>query len=282
MSRVVVVIGDCCVDLYWVGDIYGLSAEAPIPVVKQTHTLALPGMAANVAQLLSGLGGVQVDLMEPSPAHRPIKNRLVTSAGTQLARWDVEDYCWPLQPVDFHWDSGTYPDAIIVSDYGKGAVDQYVIGRVRTAAERGIPLYVDTKGDPYVWLGLPNCTLFPNSQEYLSWRSHYDWMPQVVHKMGPEGMEYMTYGKVVGGVAATARAVQNVCGAGDMVLAAYVHATLAGRDVEGAMAFATDQVGALVERKFNERYESNQSTSINSSEDTSASGYGVLGVAGPV
>ncbi len=253
-NKRVVIVGDSCVDLYWVGVVSGLSAEAPVPVVKQTSSLALPGMAGNVQKLLQDLGGVETQLVLGPNPHLPIKNRLVTEDGTQLARWDVEDWCTPIPDGTTLIEDVGATSAVIISDYGKGAVDARLVKELRTFSEGSdVPLFVDTKSDPFVWIGLPNVTLFPNALEYAQWKAHYDWMPSVVYKHGASGMTYLEYGEAKFSVPARATQVKNVCGAGDSVLAAFTHAIVTGRSPEDAMYFAADCAGSFVSSDYKTR-----------------------------
>lgn len=245
----IAIFGDNCVDAYWIGTAHGLSAEAAVPVIKQTRILSLPGMAGNVQKILQDLGGVETTLFQPLLPHLPIKNRLMTESGEQLARWDIEDWCAPVEVDTLMPGIPEEFSAAIICDYQKGAVDSCLASRLRSYAEQGLPLFIDTKRDPFIWLGVPQATLFPNDLEYSQWKSHYDWMPSVVHKMGADGIEFLSYGKRVGSLAANAPCVRNVCGAGDSVIAAYAYAqVILGRDIEGSVAFAIDISGEFVSR----------------------------------
>lgn len=243
----VAIYGDAGVDLYWIGTATTLSAEAPVPVMKQTRTLALPGMAGNVHCILKQLGVSEVTLLEPEGANHPIKNRLMLEDGTQLARWDVADYC---QPAHVHPSLSV--DAVVVCDYSKGAIDDIIRKRCLAMATGGVPVYVDTKADPFLWLG-ENITLFPNQKEYATWEQHYQWMPQVVHKMGAQGVRYLRYGEPQIRFFAECSAPMNVCGAGDVVLAAYVAMQLQGASTEGALHQANVCAGQYVSQSFMNR-----------------------------
>lgn len=248
----IVVLGDRCVDLYWVGAVSGISAEAPVPVVKQSAVVALPGMAANVAKLLGDLGGVEVQFLTPAEDHLPVKNRLVTEDGTQLARWDFEDWCAAYQNGDTLIPYGG-ADAVVISDYSKGSVDAKLVKELRTYSESGTPLFIDTKNDPFLWAGLENVILFPNAKEYLQYQDHYDWMPSVVWKRGALGMTYMEYGEEKFSCRAEATQVRNVCGAGDAVIAAWTSAAVRGSLPEDSLRIASQAAGAYVERPWNDR-----------------------------
>lgn len=57
-GREVVIVGDVGVDEYTLGQVRRISPEAPVPVVEVEKEEARLGLAANVAQNISGLGGV--------------------------------------------------------------------------------------------------------------------------------------------------------------------------------------------------------------------------------
>jgi bifunctional ADP-heptose synthase (sugar kinase/adenylyltransferase) len=238
--------------MYWVGTVAGVSAEAPVPVLKQSSVSAMPGMAGNVQKLLQDLGHLETSLIIGQTPHLPIKNRLMTEGGDQLARWDIEDWCTSLVEEDLNITPA--PDAIIICDYAKGAISLEAVKKLRSLCESGIPLFVDTKGDPFVWIGLEQVTLFPNQLEYSRWKDHYDWMPSVVWKQGAQGMSYLRFGKELEHQSATCSRPLNVCGAGDSVIAAWVSASLTHVTTETPLHFASVIAGEFVSRPFNERY----------------------------
>lgn len=249
----ILIFGDIGVDVYYVGSPRGLSAEAPVPVLTQTEVLALPGMAGNVAVALGNLG-IQATLVQPANPHYPVKNRVITQDGHQLARWDVDDWCSGYTAEDFAGALGACPSpqAIIVSDYGKGAITKYAQDKLISLAASGIPVYVDTKGDPMGWLG-ENITLFPNSQEYKRWENNYRWLPSVVYKRGAQGIAYLRYGTPVYSLDAWAMIVNNVCGAGDIVIAAWAASQVQGYTKELSLKYANEAASALVEQPFQDR-----------------------------
>lgn len=256
----ITVVGDNALDMYWVGTCHSVSAEAPIPVTKVERVLTYPGMAGNVAAMIPGC-----TLLQPTHPHLAMKNRLVTPEGQQIARWDVEDYCYPLTPTD--WERLPDSDAIIVCDYNKGAIDSLAVAKLRSLAESGTPLFVDTKRDPFMWLGV-DVTLFPNRVEYSQFQSHYDWMPKVVLKKSAEGADYMEFGKVIDSTPVSNGSmcfgqkipvVRNVCGAGDCVIAKWVSTKLVGGSNKYCLENAVWAASKYVERPFDQRYGSLQS-----------------------
>lgn len=252
MQRIAI-FGDNCFDVYWIGEARALSAEAPVPVVKSSRVLTLPGMAGNVHALLSGLGSIDAQLILPLAGHDSVKNRLMTEEGIQLARWDVEDFCTPYTEEDLQRFNPASIDAIIVSDYEKGAIDALTLSYLRSWGEAGTPIFVDTKRDPWTWLGVPGVTLFPNALEFSRWRSHYEWMPSVIYKQGELGISYLRYGEDLLHLPAKATTVRNVCGAGDAVIAAFTWAAVRGYSTRDALAFANRKAAELVSLPFDKR-----------------------------
>jgi D-beta-D-heptose 7-phosphate kinase/D-beta-D-heptose 1-phosphate adenosyltransferase len=250
----VYVVGDIAQDVYWVVEPSGISAEAPIPIFKHQRVVVLPGMAANVAALM----GVGVELVRPTNFHTPVKNRFITQDGHQLMRWDVEDWCSVIDPTllpypELHTPISDVVEGIVVCDYGKGAVTSPLISRVLSFAEAGVPVFVDTKCDPFAWVGATNITLFPNCVEYTAFAAHYNFMPKVVLKKGAEGAVYMEYGNILHSYPSYAEHVHNVCGAGDCVIAEYAKASIQGLFPEYALQQALGRVAHYVSQPWYSR-----------------------------
>jgi bifunctional ADP-heptose synthase (sugar kinase/adenylyltransferase) len=215
----ILALGDNFFDKYLLGKVRGMSAEAPIPILDLEKELIFPGGVGNVVQNLQSL---EVDCQPIYPSENiPIKNRLMVG-DLQVARWDENDYCSPILPSDVSLLGGEEVDAIIVSDYGKGAISPELI-EFLVAWEK--PLFVDTKKNPLPWFGATDLTLFPNLSEYQRFKEIYDWFLQVLLKQGKDGMSWVEYGRVVLSSPSLVERVVSVNGAGDTVLAAFVLAS---------------------------------------------------------
>lgn len=169
-------IGDVMLDHFHSGEVARISPEAPVPVLKLTDTITMPGGAANTARNIAALGaGVtlvaplgrdgagadlrkaletewQIDLRTAEDERGTILKARYSAAGQQLLRIDRED----LRPLaettrtallDLALGAITAADVVVLSDYAKGALDpelcQSVIGAARA---RGIAVIVDPKG----------------------------------------------------------------------------------------------------------------------------------------
>lgn len=232
-----------------------MSAEAPIPVLNLVREFDLPGMGGNVASNLTALG-VAVDGPLPD-GPLPVKHRLYTSDGIQLARWDESDKCDHLQlsAVEY-WLEEYAPDLALIADYRKGAITYEAIARITTLArELDVPLFIDTKGNPadYLHDGIEGTLFFPNASEYEKYQREYSYIPHVLLKQGADGMTLLSYGEPQLHVPSQARFVRCVNGAGDTVLAAYAAAYLAGLDARACFDYASFAAANVVEQPFDQR-----------------------------
>lgn len=238
-SGPVLVVGDGMIDRYWLGETSTISAEVPVPIVKIREVLNLPGGANNVVAGLEALG-VEV---EAAVSQGPVKNRLMVG-DHQLARWDENDVCEEVGGwLDF-WSARLFEDirpvAVVVADYGKGAVTPQAVRRL---ADMKLPAFVDTKR-PSLYVGeFDEITFFPNEVEFKAHSVLYGGL--VVRKEGPRGISYNGYH-----VPARARFVRSVNGAGDTVLAAWVAKWLEGGDPKECLEFAADAAALAVERPY--------------------------------
>jgi len=233
----VFLIGDACWDVYHQCAFKGESAEVEgAPIETWEGATRLPGMGANVFVNLQALG---VDVAAQLPAHWPLKHRIMNRYDRQLMRIDMEDWCEEISPVRIPSDT----QVIVVSGYGKGAV---TLGVIEQLIAFGVPIFVDTKSDPYPWLPyFEDVMLFPNQKEYLAHRENYDWFPYVVVKRGAEGIELRHFGDVVRTLPSFSDSPICVNGAGDTFLAGMVVAALEGhmqRNFDFALAAAANVV----------------------------------------
>jgi len=241
----IIEIGDAFQDIYHIGTSKRLSPEAPIPVVKIEETLQFDGGAANVRSNLRSLGedGLMLFKALDAAQNYPLKHRLICD-GVQIARWDEQDYSYPFERCDLLplLDA----DAVVVSDYGKGAITEEVIQILHDY--RG-PLFVDTKKDPSRWIG-SNAVMFPNLKEYQEFSQFYEWFPRVVLKQGANGLSLLEFGKVVLHRPSRARFVKSVNGAGDTAMAGFIVASLTGADLPWCLEFANCAAALAVESDY--------------------------------
>jgi D-beta-D-heptose 7-phosphate kinase/D-beta-D-heptose 1-phosphate adenosyltransferase len=174
-----------------------------------------------------------------------VKNRLIVD-GVQIARWDEDDWCTEFEPADLLPLVGV--DALIVSDYGKGAIGDRVQKVLLSVASR-IPVFVDTKKDPTPWLET-NATLFPNFKEYQQFESVYRFFAKLILKQGALGLSLVQNGHVTYTVPALAQKVVSVNGAGDTVIATFAAYTMSGANITEALKAASVAAAIAVEKPY--------------------------------
>lgn len=282
----VLVAGDLMLDRYWFGDVSRISPEAPVPVVRVTRSEERLGGAANVAFNARTLGvrttlvGIVGDdepgrriaalaaecgiaLHTACDPHVPTTIKLrVIGRNQQLLRVDFEQS--PGDPIvertrDGVRDALDSCGVLVLSDYGKGAMSRIEV-LIALARDARRTVVVDPKGDDYTrYAGAtiltPNCV---ELREVVGkWRDEADLRTRaqalresldVRYLLLTRSEEGMTLFSSQGAlhVAAQAREVYDVSGAGDTVVAVLASMIAAGRSVEEAVQVANRAAGIVV------------------------------------
>lgn len=290
----VLVIGDVMLDHYVVGDATRISPEAPVPVVaveKENYTL---GAAANVALNVLSLGGIaelcgiigkdragekmmsilsDSDIkfssrFEKKNADTIIKTRVVVR-GQQLCRVDKEakKSIYSLrsdEDLAYIESRIAQSDAIILSDYNKGVLDNSNVKLFIDWAKKydtfvaidpkpanklkysAVDLMTPNKSEAYKLAGYefepdgdPLESICQNLDEQF--RPKY-----LIITLGPDGMLLSTRGKIDEIMPTYAREVFDVSGAGDTAISALSLALASGISVKDAMHFANYAAGVVV------------------------------------
>ena len=280
------VAGDAMLDEYLFGDTQRISPEAPVPVVKTRAMEQRPGGAANVALNLAMLGakttlnaivgadmqgevlrigiesaGVHAALVVAKSIKTSHKLR-VLARNQQLIRLDSEEDLSSAAGELAELFAAQLPgcQAVVLSDYAKGTLVQAprLIELCRTA---GIPVLVDPKGTDFsCYRGAS--VLTPNQAEFFAVVGHCDSESQFEQRgqklcaeldlqallvtRGGQGMTLFRPGMAPVSLAAQAREVFDVTGAGDTVIATMAAGIAAGLDIEQAAALANLAAGVVI------------------------------------
>ncbi len=280
------VVGDVMLDRYWFGDTGRISPEAPVPVVQVARIDERLGGAANVARNASALGaqtsilgiigqdeagrrvaellqesGVHSQLQTDSNVPTTVKLRVIARQ-QQLIRLDFEETPSSnalSQKLKQFEDLLPETDVVILSDYGKGALEQ-VTAMIGLAKAKQKTILVDPKGDAYAkYQGATLLT--PNRSELRQVIGAWSSEEELTHKAqalraeldleallltrSEEGMTLFTK-QGTSHVRAQAREVFDVSGAGDTVIATLAVALAAKWPLERAMALANRAGGIVV------------------------------------
>ncbi len=296
----ILVVGDVMLDRYVQGPVDRISQEAPVLVLSARDTESRLGGAANVASLLRALGARvtlaglvgedeaaaelrralkarQIAGLLCSDLSRPttVKQRFVGHAGhrhpSQVLRVDYESTHELAPGPATSWLERLLPaladhDAVVVSDYAKGACTRMVVQSVIEAARaRGLPVLVDPgRGRPLdLYRG---CTLLkPNRFEATellgmspdNWSQTDLWLSadssqwpaeHLLITLDAEGMLLCSSHGPPRHLRARPRAVYDITGAGDAVIAALAYAWAGGASPEAAAWLGNLAGGLEVEK----------------------------------
>lgn len=290
---VVTVVGDVMLDKFVWGNVRRISPEAPVPVVEIERESFRLGGAANVAANIRQLGasvrllGVVGDddaaselrhelerqeidaqaLLTVDGRPTTLKTRVVASQ-QQIVRTDRElnsdlapDIAAEL--ANRVSQSVASSDAVILSDYAKGALTQNTIrGAVTAAREANKPILVDPKMRRF--RDYVNVTLItPNLEEARRFTGRdidsrggletaaKQMMDEldcnaVLITLGEHGMSLFESGKETFHIPAAAREVFDVTGAGDTVIATVAVAMASGASLADSAQLANQAAGIAV------------------------------------
>ena len=288
-SARVLVVGDAMLDRYWYGAVDRISPEAPVPVVRVTHTEERIGGAANVAYNIVTLGakasllgvvgedeashslealvaktGIAPYFGRDARLKTTVKLRVI-GRQQQLIRLDFENTpeneVLVSQSVTFE---NLYPrhDAVLFSDYGKGGLAHIAL-MIAQARAAGKVVLVDPKGSDYA--RYKNATVMtPNRTELEqvigTWSDESALKIKVHNLRASLNLQALLLTRSEAGmtlfddqgelhVPALAREVFDVTGAGDTVIATLAAMAATGMSLRQAVPIA-NRAGGIVVGKF--------------------------------
>ena len=289
----ILVIGDVMLDRYIWGDATRISPEAPVPVIDVSRETWTAGGAANVALNIAALGarctvggfvgsdesGAKLTqsleskkiavIKTPGSAQTIVKTRVMVQR-QQLCRIDLESPpasygMTALQAQALFAQEIAACDAVIISDYAKGILNDEVVARVtqlaraagkfialdpkpkRKLAFHSLDLITPNKRESLELAGLTPAPHTPYPAAEVCTRLHERYSSKhLVITLGEEGMLLSSGGKIICTIPTAAREVFDVSGAGDTALAALVLALTAGAKLENAALFANAAAGVVV------------------------------------
>jgi D-beta-D-heptose 7-phosphate kinase/D-beta-D-heptose 1-phosphate adenosyltransferase len=294
-GRRVLVAGDIMLDRFVYGGMERISPEAPVPILRHGSERQMLGGAGNVAANLRSLGGIPVlvgligndveggavrrlceeagidasGLVVSDDRPTAVKTRFVVQ-GQQVLRYDREIAG---EPDDAAADrlSGAFAraleaaDAVVISDYGKGAVAGRLAPEfIRLSRALGRRVVVDPKGADYArYRGATLVT--PNLKELgeaAGGTPDHD-MEIVAAARGlveRHALEAMLVTRSAAGMSlvdrgaclhipAQAREVFDVSGAGDTVVSVVALALAEGLDLRAAARIANAAAGVVVGKR---------------------------------
>ncbi len=289
----ILVLGDIILDQFVWGDVERISPEAPVPVVVVRREEYRLGGAGNVAVNIRTLGGrpVLVGVINNDPAGEKIQHEMerlslpntglmldlgrptimktrIIASHQQVCRVDRES----MQPMSMELFKKAHQfiqkylartQALLVSDYGKGFINQRLLSNILPMAQRsGKIVAVDPKSRNFA-MYRPATILTPNKKEaevasgipILNDQSLKQAAEAILAgtkvenlliTRGEEGMSLFRPTGYSKHIPAFAREVFDVTGAGDTVIATLTLAMCAGANPEEAAILANSAAGIVV------------------------------------
>jgi len=297
-QRRILVIGDLIVDEFLYGQISRVSREAPVLVLEFRNLFRLPGGAANAAnnlldlgcrvvlvaaigndesgrdlvQILSGKGTDTRYVPAISSYRTPVKTRILAgahhSAPQQIVRVDRIPQASPLAlPIKSALAAAPDLDAIVLSDYGYGAISPPSVRILRDfAIRKSVPLVVDSRFRMTAFRNVTAVT--PNITELeaaigKTIGSDADLLARIGNAvLKRQGLEYLLVTQGRFGMTLFQRnrtplhipiygtdEVADVTGAGDTVIAVFTLAIACGASPEDAARLANYAGGIVVMKR---------------------------------
>jgi D-glycero-beta-D-manno-heptose-7-phosphate kinase len=289
----IAVLGDFVADVFIYGEISRISREAPVLVLNQRETQLVPGGGANAVYNLHALGaiplpigvvgkdaegsqlieffrklkidtrGIRVEKSWKTPTKTRILAGAVHAQRQQIVRLDSGG---PLGAVPKLSPKLPACDALIVSDYGYGAISPELVSRIRS---NGIPSTIDSRFSIGRFTNMTAAT--PNEPEVeaalgvhigndarkLEWAGR-TLLRKLKHEAlvitrGKDGMAVFERGKKTEHIPIHGSdEIADVTGAGDTVIATFTLALSAGASFSEAARMA-NYAGGIVVMKYGTR-----------------------------
>lgn len=289
LNAKILVMGDVMLDRYWYGSVERISPEAPVPIVQVDKEEDRIGAAANVAYNIVSLGANAslLSVIGDDSVGRELQQLIVNSGIEAFLRFDQEmkttvklrvigrhqqliriDFESPPQKevlaslTDLFTQLLPQQDCILFSDYGKGGL-AHISTMIGLAKSANKTVLVDPKGKDYSkYAGADLIT--PNKSELIAvignWKTEQELSEkaqnlrqslQLKNLLLTRSEEGMTLFDEQGTmhIAAQAREVFDVTGAGDTVIATLASLVGSGISIREAVPLA-NKAGGIVVGKF--------------------------------
>lgn len=137
----ILLLGDSCIDEYYIGSCERISPEAPVPILKIQEHFTTPGMASNVRKNFEALNQ-RIEFITNDNDIKKIRY-IDKRSGQHLLRVDNEPKIAPWSGKISLYTELSYFDAVVISDYNKGFLTYEHIEKIIQSSK--VPVFIDTK-----------------------------------------------------------------------------------------------------------------------------------------
>ena len=246
----ILVIGDSCLDEYIYCTTGRFCPDAPVPILKPESFVSALGMAGNVVDNLKALG---CDGWLVSNANHIKKTRYVDSRTNHMfIRVDEgEDDVFPIAQKSLEDIKFDEFDAVIISDYCKGFIDEATIKYI---SEQHPLTFLDTKKSLGDYANKIKFIKINDVEfKYNKDNINKSWSKKMIITRGSKGAEYK--GKVY---PVKEVDVRDTSGAGDTFLAGLVFDYLKNKSIIKAIKFANKCATQVVQKKGTAKINKNE------------------------
>lgn len=242
----ILIIGDSCEDTFIYGDVIRLAPEGPVPILTPEHSKSNGGMALNVKANIEAIGSKTTLITQPEEI---VKIRYIDErTNSLLLRVDEEKKVSRISSIIIEniienvYD-GTYYDAIIISDYCKGFLNESDIGKISV---RNSNVFLDTKKILGNWC--TSCDFIKINHTEFDRTKHtidqLDILDKLIITRSDEGCEYKGIVYPVEKVN-----IKDVSGAGDTFISGLVCEFIRSKNIVQAIKFAQECATIVVQKK---------------------------------
>jgi len=243
MKHKILVIGESCKDIFNYGRCDRLCPDAPVPVFNPLRTIESPGMAMHVLNNVKSLG-VNADIITNVNWEDVKKTRFIDEKTNQmLLRIDEnEDIVHPIDMSEIDKEKLAQYDAIIVSDYCKGFLDEEKIEKISHMHDN---VFLDTKRLLGAWaenIKYIKINYYEHARtKRLISSAMYE---KLIITLGSEGCMHRNVKYSVPPVE-----IKDSSGAGDTFIAALTVEFIRACNIEDAISFANDCATVVVQKR---------------------------------
>lgn len=240
MNKPILIIGDCCLDVFVYCSCSRLCPEGPVPVLDIVETKINHGMAGNVKRNAKALNA-ESELLCNENFEQITKTRYVDKESNHLfIRIDSPAKIKRIENLE-NIDFSKYR-AVIISDYNKGFLEKEDIQFI---AKSHPVTFIDTKKILGDWIKDISYIKI-NKKEFLASENFIteSIKNKVITTLGGNGCEYQGEN-----FPSELVEVKDLSGAGDTFLAALVVKYLENMDIKESIKFANKCAGLVVQKR---------------------------------
>jgi D-beta-D-heptose 7-phosphate kinase/D-beta-D-heptose 1-phosphate adenosyltransferase len=241
----ITVIGETCRDVFVYGESRRLSPEAPVPVFNPAYTEENPGMGGNVVENLKSMDeSLSINLIHQS--EMIVKTRYVDDKSNHMfMRVDEgEGSIETLILTDNYIDMIKESDAVIISDYNKGFLNEKVLYEI---AYHSRFIVMDTKKSISPNLVSNFNFIKLNEHEYRNFNADAKelYPNKLIVTLGSKGAKYKdnVY------PSPDPKETIDVSGAGDTFASAFTLKYVQTKDIEKSIVFANEMASIVVSKR---------------------------------